>query len=157
MTDSIPCAIVTEGEHASHLDHVMSDEQREYALAQIRSGEATVKVGEFGPAFYIASVTLPESLGTVPCGLRGPLVGDAPIGESSVTYAKRGERPNESRLTDLPPLPSRELTAIVIGGNLATLYAGPLAPQETTDPFLRDDARAASEAFWAEHALSTQA
>jgi hypothetical protein len=152
---SIPCNVVTEGEHASHVDHSMTEEQRTYALESIRTGQATALVGEFGPAFYIAKVDLPESLGTVPCALRGPLVGDAPIVDTFEQV--RNGRPNPSRMTNLPPLPSSTLTAIVVGGNLATIYGGPLAPQEPGDPYLAEEQKPASEAFWAEHALSAQA
>lgn len=159
--DTVPLNIVTEGEHASHLDHAMTPTQRRYALAAVREGRATCLVGEFGPAFYIASVKLPAhgSCGpTVPCALRGPSVGDPPIGDADTFRACRvanGQpRPNGSRMVRLPMGASDTLTAIVIGGNLATMYGGPLAPREPDDPDIPENELEASREFWAEHALS---
>ena len=139
----------------SHMDHGMTAAQREHALTALRNDTATLRVN--APGFVIAEVTLPESLGTVPCALLGPTTGGAPIPESETFQAKRGNRPNTSRLVRRPPTQSRVVTAIIVGGNLATVYGGPLAPQEPGDPFLNPEGRAASEAFWNEHALSAEA
>ena len=142
----------------SHMDHAMSEAQRDYALSKIRSGQAEVVVGEAGPAFFIARVELPAELGKVPCALRGPIVGDAPIENTydAVRVFGGKERPNTSRMTLLPPVDSSILTAIIVGGNLVTLYGGPLAPKEPGDPYLTEGEREESEAFWAEHALSAE-
>jgi len=100
--------------------------------------------------------------------------------------AKRGDRKGESRLVNLPPRPTNKLTVIAgpyeeylnsLGEPcdkeadfalqvdypcvLYTCYGGPLAPREPWDmPRSGPDWEknlAASEAFWAVHALSDQA
>ena len=154
MGNPVPLRIVTAGDHASHLDHGLELNQRSYALAMIRKGRAILKVGKWGDGFYIASVKLPSDLGTVPCALRGPSVGDEPIADSDTFQGVRNGRPNASRLTRLPAGQSDTLTAIVIGGNLATMYGGPLAPREPNDPEIPENELEAATAFWAEHALS---
>jgi hypothetical protein len=139
------------------MDHGVEGATLEFALEAIRGGRAVILAGEAGPSFYIAGVTLPPHLGPVPCALRGPAVGDPPVTEPSVHYARRGTRGNLSRMVGLDPTTTQELTAVVIGGVLATIYGGPLAPRETSDPFLPYEERAASELFWASHALSDKA
>lgn len=137
----------------SHLDHNLTDAQKEYLLARFADRSA----------FFIESVELPRELGTVPCGLHGPLVGDPPVSDAECVRAPRGARSYPSRLCDRPARPSRIVT--VIAGPHAgepcvvfTMFGGPLAPQEPGE--LRaaptpDEAKiAASEAFWREHALS---
>jgi len=146
----IPCNITEE----SHTDHGVSGRQLNYALAEVREGRAAILVGEAGPAFYIAKVVLPNSHGAVTCALRGPIVGDPPVTEAF--EAVRGERPNASRMTKLGSRFTQTLTVIVVGGNLATIYGGPLAPKEVSDPYLTDEERPNSEAFWAVHALSEE-
>lgn len=144
----------------SHLDHAMTAAQREFALTAIREGRATVKVGSVSGetvGFAILAVELPASLGTVPCALLGPETGGAPISDAEAFTATRNGRPNTSRLTRKPPVPSSFLTAVIVGGNLATIYGGPLAPQEPGDPYLAPEGKAASEDFWSKHALSAEA
>jgi hypothetical protein len=133
----------------SHLDHGLTQEQIDYLMAKLGHRDA----------FFIETVDLPPRLGTVPCGLHGPVMGDDPVPEAEVTYAQRGERPGASRLCDRAPRDWHCVTLIAgpHGGDpcvLYTAFGGPLAPKEPTDPTLTDDERAASEAFWAEHALS---
>jgi hypothetical protein len=137
---------------ASHVDHVGSD-IIDSVLAKFadRSG------------FFIESFELPEGQ-TVECGLYGPACGDAPVTDAAVRMEARPGRENLSRLIDLPMRPTRTLT--VIAGPtkdedgtehacvLYTVYGGPVAPREPTDPTLPDHEREASEAFWAEHALA---
>lgn len=86
------------------------------------------------------------------CYLRGPLVGDDPIPDEVCFWERRGSRPNLSRMIDALPLPTRTVTAVIVGGVLATIFYGPLAerePMEGMDP----DTLAAAKAFWAQHAL----
>lgn len=154
---------------ASHLDHHLTAAQIDFVLA--RYADRT--------AFFIDTVTLPRELGTIPCGLYGPLMGDPPIAESEVTYAVRGTRAWSSRLIDLPARPQHELTVIagpheekcdpahhwpkqcvLCEGEgvikhaciLYTAFGGPLAPQEPDDPGCKD--WTASRRFWSEHALA---
>jgi len=131
----------------SHLDHGLTEAQIRYIFDQCADRKA----------FFIATIELPEDLGTVPCGLYGPLMGDPPIVEEEVSYEKRGTRAWTSRLVEKPLRPTREVT--VIGGPhdgheciLYTCYGGPLALQEPGDPGCKDPA--ASATFWREHALA---
>jgi hypothetical protein len=86
----------------SHLDHALTPAQVAYVLERFADRQS----------FFIETITLPKGLGTVPCGLYGPLMGDSPIGEGEVTYAARGTRAWPSRLVDLPPRQQHELTVI---------------------------------------------
>lgn len=88
--------------NASHFDHGLSDAQIAFLMKRFADRDA----------FFIETVELPEELGTVPCGLHGPLVGGAPVEESEVMYAKRGTRAWNSRLVDRPKQPVRTVTVI---------------------------------------------
>ena len=134
----------------SHLDHGLSEAQ--VACISERFAERD--------GFFIESFELPAGLGTIPCGLHGPIMGDAPVEDAEVTYAVRGDRPCESRLCDRPTRPTSTVT-VIAGPHedsscvLYTAFGGPLAPREPGDPSISDDGeRAECEAFWAEHALS---
>lgn len=86
----------------SHVDHGLTNGQLHYLLDHFadRSG------------FFIETVTLPRDLGTVPCGLYGPLMGDPAIREDEINYAHRGTRAWDSRLINLPPRQQHEVTVI---------------------------------------------
>lgn len=86
----------------SHFDHGLTKAQVDFLMKQFADKAA----------FFIATIELPESLGTVPCGLFGPLMGDAPIPDGDVTHAPRGKRAWTSRLIDRAPRPSRLVTVI---------------------------------------------
>lgn len=132
---------------ASHFDHGLTEAQIDHLMKLFADREA----------FFIETVELSEELGTVPCGLFGPIMGDAQVVAADVTYAKRGARAWDSRLVDRAPRPSR-LVTIIAGPHgdepciVYTAFGGPLAPQEPGDPSCKDVA--ASAKFWNEHALS---
>lgn len=133
----------------SHLDHSLTKPQIEHLLALFKDRDG----------FFIETVTLPENLGTVPCGLFGPLVGDVTVPESEVIYERRGNRPQVSRLVNRQPRPTRQVS--VIAGPyreetcvLYTAFGGPVAPFEPGDPALKEADREKSLAFWKEHALA---
>lgn len=132
----------------SHADHSLTAKHLAFILARFGDREA----------FFLETVTLPEELAPLPCGLHGPLVGDEPVPEAEVSYVTRGGRPGASRVCDRPTRMTRTMT--VIGGPhegkviLYTAFGGPPAPREPFDPGLDDAGRVASQAFWAEHALS---
>ena len=131
----------------SHVDHGLTEEQLRYVFDRFADRDA----------FFIETITLPRELGTVPCGLYGPVMGDSTIREDEVTYARRGERAWNSRLIDLPPRQQHEVTVIAGPHDghscvLFTAFGGPLAPQEPGDPGCKDPE--ASAAFWREHALA---
>lgn len=133
----------------SHLDHGLSQKQIAFILEKFADKSA----------FFMETIELPEALGTVPCGLFGPIVGDEPVAETDVTYKKRGDRAYESRLVNRPARPTRQVT--VIGGPhegepcvLYTAFGGPRAPQEPGDPKLSADNLDFAQKFWSEHALA---
>lgn len=86
----------------SHLDHDLTNAQVAFIMERFANRDA----------FFIETVELPSELGTVPCGLYGPLVGDPPIAEPEVSYAARGTRAWKSRLVAKPMRASRLLTVI---------------------------------------------
>ena len=129
----------------SHLDHALTEAQIGFIL-NVPAEDGAVEV---------QTVMLPDHLGTVPCGLHGPTMGDMPVPESEITYAVRGERNGESRLVDRPARGSRLVTIVSgphdgLGCVLFTAFGGPQAPQE---PF-EDDSEGSRE-FWKQHALSS--
>lgn len=132
---------------ASHFDHNITAAQLAHALE--RFADRAV--------FFIETFELPEDLGTVPCGLHGPLVGDAPVPDGECISARRGERAYDSRLCGRAPRVTR-LVTVIAGPHeehaciVYTMFGGPLAPQEPDDPTCRDVE--VSRAFWREHALS---
>lgn len=132
---------------ASHVDHGLSEAQLCHLLDRFTDRKA----------FFLETVELPEDLGTVPCGLYGPIMEDPPIAEADVCHAQRGDRTWTSRLVDRPTRPTRKVTVIAGPHDghpcvLYTAFGGPAAPQEPGDPGCKDPA--ASSAFWAEHALA---
>ena len=86
----------------SHLDHNLTAAQIAYVMERFADRET----------FFIETFELPEELGTVPCGLYGPLMGDPPVPESEVTRAPRGSRTWSSRLVDRPARPCQQVTVI---------------------------------------------
>lgn len=86
----------------SHVDHSLSEAQIRHLLERFADRST----------FFIETITLPAGLGTVPCGLYGPLMGDSAIGEAEVTYAARGTRSWTSRLIDLPARQQHEVTVV---------------------------------------------
>lgn len=85
----------------SHVDHGLTEAQLCYLLDRFA-----------GDSFFIETITLPRDLGSVPCGLYGPIMGDSPIGESEIHHARRGDRAWDSRLIDLPTRQQCEVTVI---------------------------------------------
>lgn len=134
----------------SHTDHAMTEAQRAFVLDSLRDRDG----------FFIAVVELPEDLGTVPCALYGPLMGDAPVTEGEVRYAMRGTRPYLSRMVDRPVRQVRTVTVIAGPANgatcaLYTMYGGKPAVREPEDKSLRTAAeRDEARVFWSQHALA---
>jgi hypothetical protein len=132
----------------SHLDHGLSTHQVAELLAKYKEKDG----------FFIDSFKLPGA--SLDCALHGPAMGDAPVRDSEVSYACRGKRLNSSRLCDRAPRRTDLITVIAgpdeVGNKcvLYTVYGGPCAPKEPTDPNLKPAEDEASSAFWAEHALS---
>jgi len=134
---------------ASHLDHGLSAEQIDFLKQTFADREG----------FFLETIELPEELGTVPCGLYGPAMGDEPVPEAEVHYAKRGAREYDSRMTKAPFRPTRKVT-VIAGPHedescvLYTAFGGPAAPKEPADTEEGSDERARSEDFWSKHALA---
>jgi len=134
----------------SHTDHHLTPAHLAFVIE--RFGDRA--------AFFIETVELPAHLPSLPCELHGPAVGEPPIADGEVFFARRGDRPGDSRMIVREPGASRLLT--VIGGEhkgeciLFTAFGGPSACREPWDPSLDDAGRLESEAFWSEHALGAQ-
>lgn len=112
----------------SHFDHGLTAAQVDHILTRFADRSA----------FFVETFDLPEDLGTVPCGLFGPLVGDAPVAEGDVTRAPRGTRPYASRLVDRTPRATRTVTVIAGPHDghaciVYTAFGGPVTPQEPGD------------------------
>ena len=135
----------------SHLDHGLSPDQIEWLKETFAERDS----------FFIESVEMPSKLGTVPCGLHGPKMGDEPIRDDEVKLVVRGERENPSRIVDRAPRPTRTVT-VIAGPHedekcvLFTAFGGPLAPKEPGDTEEGSDERKESEDFWSQHALSAE-
>lgn len=133
----------------SHTDHAITPEQMEYIMAKFGHRDA----------FFIETVDLPPRLGTVPCGLHGPIMGDEAVPESEVSYSQRGEREGDSRMCDRPARQVSQVT-LIAGPHedepciLYTAFGGPLAPKEPTDPTIEEKDLPASKEFWGQHALT---
>lgn len=144
----------------SHVDHAVSPEQLAWLLAEAAAAGA-FDAGYFEhPHVVCLTFELPEELGTVPCGLHGPEMGDEPVLEAEVTRAARGARGYESRLCARPARQVRS-ASVITGPHgpdaplvLYTCFGGPVAPREPLDPTVSEGELRRSEAFWAEHALS---
>lgn len=138
----------------SHMDHSVTEDQRRYALAQA-SRHLPAK------GILVMSIELPPALGTVLCGLHGPIMGDPAVSDRDVTYTTRGDRGGASRMVQRAPRKVPVVT-VVAGPHdghpwvLFTIYGGPSAPREPWDKSLNDGQRAESIAFWEEHALSVE-
>jgi len=131
----------------SHMDHHLSVSH----LALIVAAVAPMK-----DEFTIITVDIPASLPAVPCNLRGPDVGTAPVMDEHVRMKTRTGRDWDSRILDLvcSPLMVRKLTAVIgPDGTLYTVYGGPVAPREPGDPSMSDEERVLSVEFWSKHAL----
>jgi len=153
----------------SHLDHALTEAQIAHLM----------KMFADRTAFFLEPLELPPELGTVPCGLYGPTMGDAAIADAEVTLAPRPPRTWDSRLVDRPARQVRQVTVIagpheeecdpahhwpkqcvLCDGTgkvkhacvLYTAFGGPSAPQELGDPGCKDPE--ASTAFWRVHALA---
>jgi hypothetical protein len=129
----------------SHMDHGLSKDVLDYIVDKYKDRAE----------FFIDTFTLPGHLGQVPSGIYGPIVGDPPVEEEDVYYAKRGDRAYPSRMVPWPVRESKTITVIAgPHGNhkcvLYTAFGGPLTPREPGDP--QSDAE--SEKFWSEHALA---
>jgi len=135
---------------ASHLDHGLTTEHRTWL--RHHCAERT--------AFFVETLTLPDHLPALECGLYGPAMGDPDVAEADVSYALRPGRKCASRLVALPPRPTRQIT-IIAGPSgeepcvLYTSYGGPAAPREPGDTALPDwEAVTTARTFWAVHALA---
>lgn len=154
--------------HDSHIDHHLTEAQLRYLLDRFADRNAffleTIELPE--------TIALPEhdcdtaishdvkiisppyraargarscvQLGTVPCGLWGPIMGDPPIDEAEVQHAPRGNRAWTSRLVDRPARQTRAVTVIAgpheekcprCGGSGECISLDIQSPQPTKSPY----------------------
>ncbi|HUT16609.1 MAG TPA: hypothetical protein VMY98_10230 [Anaerolineae bacterium] len=136
----------------SHVDHGLSGQQLGWILGLMS--------GPVPGGLFIKTVELPAELGTAPCALYGPDMGDGPVPEAAVHYAKRGDRAYDSRLIRLPARQTR-LVTVVAGPHeehdciLYTAYAGPAALREPGDATIPSHELGASRTYWKLHALAS--
>jgi hypothetical protein len=137
----------------THLDHGITPAQRDWLFAELGARELS--------GFQIMTLQLPEGLGTVPCGLYGPSMGDPPVEAAQTHQLARGARKWPSRLMVAPKRPTRQVTVIAGPSGehpmvLYTAYGGAAAPREPGDTSLEGDPEGLAEAvaFWAAHALA---
>jgi hypothetical protein len=130
-----------------HRDHGVPESLVRWALDQIKPS-----------GFFLQTLRIPDSAPDLLNALYGPRAGDRPVLEARMGQ-RSADRP-PSRLVDLPPRPTRLLTVIGTatpeGVVVFTAHGGPSAEREPGDPSLEGDvgARAASAAFWGQHALA---
>lgn len=133
----------------SHLDHNLEMEHLEF----IKSMHVRTD------GIQVTTFTMPRELKPLPCGLHGPIMGDAPVAENEVHYAPRNERVGDSRLVFRPRRLMQTIT-LVTGPHdgheavLFTAYGGPAAPQEPFELVEGSDLWKTSKEFWSKHALS---
>lgn len=131
----------------SHIDHGLSEEMLSFILNKFKDKNE----------FFIETFTVPGA--SLDNALYGPIEGDPPIDESEVYYAKRGDRPGESRMIKRPLRKTNEVT-VIAGPHegkpcvLYTAYGGKLAPREPFDKGLQGNDMVDSKEFWSKHALA---
>ena len=134
----------------SHLDHGLTQDHVDFLMKKFADRTD----------FFIETVEMPSELSDLQNELYGPRAGDDPVTEDEVHYAVRGDRKGESRRIAKPSRPTRFMTVIagpeedVLGLVLYTAYGGVSAEREPFDA--PPEALAASEKFWAEHALASE-
>lgn len=132
-----------------HADHGITDAQMQHVQAQLADTTG----------FFIRQVSIPAELGSVPCGLYGPSMGDGAVPRDAVKMLKRSDdRPADPILVGFKTRPVDHVQAIGIAEGdevkLFTVYGGPLAPRNPNDPSIEtDEERAEAKAFWDAHAL----
>ena len=135
-----------------HADHGLTQEQTQFALDS---------VSNVGEGFFIKQVEFPEELGSVPCALYGPAMGDEPVKDEDVMMLKRGDRPWKDRMMVGKTRPVQYVQVIgkmvitpefsVDACSVFTIYGGPLAPQNPQDPSCPSPEKSAD--WWSQHAL----
>lgn len=134
----------------SHVDHALTPEQLAFVLG-VDAPDGDI---------YVQTIEMPEELGTLPCALYGPLMGDAPVTDAFVTMKVRGDRKGPSRMVDGRGRQTRLVTIVSGPGPvdpcvLYTSYGGPDMPREPFEFADDDTSEQAQESRekWATHAL----
>jgi hypothetical protein len=111
-------------------------------------------LGDWDGSFIRVHVTMPGDCPSLLSDLHGPSAGDDPITEDEVEYVTRDNRAGPSRLVVLIAGPGES------PGDAPLIYTAygsqVVAPREPWDKSMNDEERAEAEAFWGEHALSSQ-
>jgi len=138
-----------------HADHGLTPAQRAFV-----EGASYHAASRPTSGLFFLAVELPPELGTVPCGIHGPSMGDAPVPAAEVTWERRSPDRGLSRMCDRAPRPIRtvQVIGVWLGSDVLdiyTAYGGPaVSPREVTDKNLPPEAAEESLQFWATHALS---
>lgn len=135
----------------SHTDHLTMT-QIAWVLAALEGRDG----------FFIETLTMPVEIGSTINALYGPACGDPPILDAETYEDVRPPRKHLSRLKiDSPKRKTQQITAICGPHDgqpcvVYTIYGGPLAPKEPTDPTLQEKDREESIKFWSQHALASR-
>jgi hypothetical protein len=105
----------------SHLDHGLTEAQIAYIFERFATRDS----------FFIETIELPPELGSVPCGLYGPIMGDEPIAESEVSYGVRGSRAWKSRIVQRLGVRTTRLVTVIAGPHeepcpMIPIFSGPI-------------------------------
>lgn len=139
-----------------HKDHGITEAQWQHILHQLGNSG---KVG-----FFIHQIEIPKELGTVPCGLYGPAMGDEPVKDIEVRMIQRTQDRQPDRMVNRP---FRQVNYVQVIGTynpdpgamdaettIFTCYGGPLAPRNPLDKGLNEQEKKESQEFWSKHALA---
>lgn len=135
-----------------HADHGVDPSTLHWAVAKIAPS-----------GFFLETLVLPPEHADLSSNLYGPASGDAPVSGEILVRDENDAYRGATPFVNLPPRPTRLLTVIGMAKGeevvVFTAYGGAAAERIPSDPSLADDpaAKAKSEAFWAQHALSIAA
>jgi len=109
----------------------------------------------------VKTFRLPQKFGMVESSIYGPVMGDPPIKESQVKYARIGSNKWASRVINRPIRKTSMVTVIAAPHEgdacvLHTVLAGPLVGREPNDPVMQKHPGLMDEAkeFWSKHAFA---
>lgn len=142
-----------------HDDHGITDGQMEF-IRNVVVNDETIEYDEGTNGFFKREIEITDdSLLPVPCGLYGPAMGDEPVTDDQVFFLKRNDRQWYDRCISAPVRPVAYVQ--VIGQKnenenftVFTVFGGPLAPQNPSDPTNKDPKAAAQ--WWQVHALVSE-
>ena len=140
-----------DGTGGSHIDHDITDAQLAHILEKFADRDA----------FFRLTFDLPADLGSVPCNLHGPRMGDAAITDAETCGTRTRDTGGSCRLVARAARMTTSVTVIAGPAGpsfpcvLYTAFGGPITPRQPGDEDLKtpEEIKEAAD-FWADHALS---